>query len=96
MFKVAGEGQTDCSQLNGEVISDCSICKLAAEKLGHDLYLAETESHYPHGCYKYVDGIYMAGSVLVYCNQHPVGGADRYASPICKVGIPFGGKAYGG
>ena len=91
MYKLAGEYQLDCSQLNGEVISNCSECKLAAGKLGYTFSRTENESNYPHGCYKY-----MGNNPPVYCNQHPVGGQDGYASPICKVGIPFRGKVFGG
>ena len=83
-YELAGLGQLDCSHLNGKVISDCSECEVAADKLGFSYSRDETDSNYPTGCY-----VLKRGNFRVYCNIHSIGAREDDSSPICKVGGNF-------
>ena len=79
IFQEAGYGKFDCSELNGDSISGESECRSAAVELdGKNFKGAETDSSYPKGCYVY-------DKDDVYWNEDPVGSAEEYSSPICKV-----------
>ena len=83
-YEKAGRGQLDCSQLNGEVISDCRECAVAAYKLGFIYTGTKTDSDFPKGCYE----VTHTGSNYinkVFCNKHNIGTREEDSSPICKV-----------
>ena len=73
----AGQGEDDCSGLNGGSVSEEGECIAAAIKLGKNFVATENVDEYPTGCYVWKnEGVFL--------NQNTDGVSEETSSPICK------------
>lgn len=74
-----GDGrESDCSESNGEDVSDSFECRRAAKQLIINFAFVEYNADNPKGCYKFSNN-------RIYWNDHPTGMGHSSSSPICRI-----------